>query len=233
MVRGRIASEGLSIIFEKKEWGDIHGITLCCAILNEEENLQSFIDWHKPYVDNIVAVDGGSIDNSFSIASKNGASTKIVKFSGHYGNQKNRAIELSMNDWVLFLDPDERLSKEAMAELRKLIDQDEVDCYSFPRHNFVDEFQDISHGSDHQDRLFRSYCRYVRPTHEELVGYKSKKVIDDTSAFFIDHRKKGDRHVLRNSHYHMFDYVFLREFGAPGSQKKESFEKHFTYPVFE
>lgn len=220
-------AEGILIPFIPRDWKDCHGITLCCAVLNEEANLLEFIEWHKPYVDNIVILDGGSSDNTFMIASKLTEHVRVNKFSGHYGNQKNRAIEYALNDWVLFLDPDERLSEDAMKKLRELIDQDKFDAYMFPRKNFVEFVQDFSHGSDHQCRLFRSYCRYVRPIHEELVGIKNQFKFPDDSNCHILHTKVGERHTKRNKAYTTFELLYVKEMGAPGSQTEASFNSRF------
>ena len=221
-----INAEGVIIPTATSVWSDYHGITLCCSILNEEENIVDFIKWHKPYVDNLVIIDGGSSDNSFILASKYTEDIKIMKFGGHYGNQKNRAIELAKNDWVLFLDPDERMSKHSLMNLKDLINQDKYDSYSFPRKNYVDDVQDLSHGADHQSRLFRSYCRYIRPVHEELVGFKNRFVFED-SDYSIVHSKKQARHDSRNKLYTLFELLNVREMGSPGSQTEVSFKKRF------
>ena len=218
-----IDAEGVSIPTNIVPWKDSHGITLCCAVLNESREMKEFIDWHKPYVDKIVIVDGGSSDDTLSIAADIADTTKCIRFCGHYGNQKNRAIELSETDWTLFMDPDERLSKDALESIRVMIDQEEFDCYSFPRVNVVDGVIDTSAGSDHQARLFRSYCRYIRPVHEELVGFKNRKKFPADSGVMINHSKGKERHNKRNSKYNIFSMMYVRELGAPGCQLEQSF----------
>jgi len=220
--------EGSQINAFVRDWVDAHGITLCCAVLNEEENIEKFIEWHRPYVDNIVVIDGGSSDKTFIKAAKLTENIKIFKFNGHYGNQKNRAIESSLNDWVLFLDPDERLSISALKSLNGMINQDNVDCYSFPRKNYIDDAQDLSHGDDYQDRLFRAYCRYIRPVHEELVGFKNRFRLPPTSDVLIEHKKGSKRHTIRNNNYGYFDLINIQELGSPGSQTLESFNIRYS-----
>ena len=219
--------EDSSIDITPKSWEEFHGISLCLIVMNEQDNLKDFFEWHRPYVDNIVVIDGGSSDDSVNIASEHASVIKKIKFTGHYGNQKNRAIESATNDWVLFLDPDERLSEAALKNLRSLTDQNEYDCYSFPRKNIVDGTPDLSHGADHQTRLFRAYCRYVRPTHEELVGFKKIKIFEDASDYHMIHTKGTDRHLYRNSLYFYFDMKYAHEKGCPGSQTSESFKSEF------
>lgn len=222
--------EGLMMEAQLRDWNELHGITLCCAILNEASNLEGFLNHHKASVDSIVIIDGGSSDNSAYIASQHADTVKLIKFKGHYGNQKNRAIEEAYTDWVLFLDPDERLSSAALSQLRSMIEQEEFDCYSFPRNNFIDGVADNSNGKDYQDRLFRSYCRYVRATHEEVVGFKSKHLCEETGVF-IDHHKPSQRHSIRNNSYTVFDAVHMNELGLPGNQTKETFSRKYSSAI--
>ena len=227
MNRLAIDIEGTKTQIEITGIDSVFGITLCCSVLNEEDNMKDFIEWHKPYVDKVVVVDGGSIDKTFEIASKMADKVIMSKFTGHYGNHKNRAIENAMTGWVLFLDPDERLSKKTLESLNSLTYQEEHDCYSFKRENLIDGEADLSHGDDYQVRLFRSYCRYVRPVHEELVGFKCMKKFPNDCGFFISHKKKSERHKKRNFNYVIFESVFLRELGAPGSQTLDSFTSRY------
>jgi glycosyltransferase involved in cell wall biosynthesis len=223
----KVNIEGLHAEMEMRLWDEFHGITLCCAILNEEDNLAAFINHHKSFVNKIVIIDGGSVDKSTSIASKYADTLKLIKFAGHYGNQKNRAIEQATTDWVLFLDPDERLSEKCMASLKDMINQDEYDCFSFPRINYIGGEIDEAKGLDHQDRLFRSYCRYIRATHEEIVGFKNRHRTDDTEMC-IHHSKPFDRHAKRNNSYILFDAVHLNEMGSPGCQTEKSFHDKYS-----
>ena len=221
--------EGVPVNYKLRSWDSLHGVTLCCSILNEQDNLAAFLEHHKKYVNEIVIVDGGSIDRSLSIAMKYTKNYKVIKFDGHYANSKNRAIEMANTDWVLFLDPDERLMVNSLDIIKNAINQDIYDCFSLPRKNFVDGVQDLSHGFDYQDRLFRSYCRYIRPVHEELVGYKNKANCDANAPEYILHTKTGIRHEGRNANYDRFEMLHANEIGFPGCQTKETFAKKFEH----
>ena len=227
----KISADSISVFLELRDWEEFHGITLCTITLDEEKNMKDFYEWHKPYVDYVVTVDGGSKDETIPIVYQYADSIKSINFLGHFGNQKNRAIELARNDWVLFLDPDERLSVEALKNLRTMIDQTDFDCYSFPRKNFIDDKVDDSHGTDYQQRLFRSYCRYVRPVHEELVGWKKSKELDPSSDFYILHRKSGLRHGQRNHTYKFFTLANMKEIGSLQSQSREEWERKYSNQI--
>lgn len=62
--------------------------------------------------DERVVLDSGSRDATREIAASFGARVESRPFAG-YGAQKQAAIDLAANDWVLLLDADEALSPEA------------------------------------------------------------------------------------------------------------------------
>jgi glycosyltransferase involved in cell wall biosynthesis len=210
---------------EVRTFDELHGITLFCCLLNEEATIKAYLEYYKPYVDKVVLVDGGSVDNTIEIASPLVDNIALHKFDGHCSNQFNRTMELVRTDWALFLEPDERLDKRALGMLKGLINQEEYDAYSFPRREFIDGVEDCSVYPDYQDRLFRTYCRRVRPVHGELVGYKSKKILSTNDIWDIKHIKSSKIHTFRNQGWAMFAINFANELGIPGAQTKNSFIK--------
>lgn len=228
MRMARVDVEGSIMHLNPRSFDEFHGITLCFITLNEEQMVEKFIEHHKPYVQDVCAVDGGSSDNTFLILSRSGVRHKILNFNGHFGDQKNRAIEMAKTDWILLLDPDEILSDGAIKALPSLINQDEFDCYFIPRKNTIDGVTDLSHGDDHQARLFRSYCRYVRPVHEELVGFKKSLNMEFDSGIYIEHKKYIKRHNERNGNYGLFQIAHMQSISHPGAQTKESFNEKFS-----
>jgi glycosyltransferase involved in cell wall biosynthesis len=207
--------------FDIRSYDEIHGITLCAIVLNEEKNIVEFINHHKPYVRDIVIIDGGSNDTTMELAIDHANVLKKIAFSGHYGNQKNRAIEQAVTDWVLFVDADERFNEKSLKSMNELINQNEFDAYAFPRKNFINDSYDDEHYPDYQTRLFRSYCRYIRPIHEELVGFHNRKELGDDMAMV--HSKEFNRHLNRNSAYDSFACKYINEMGKPGVQDRKLF----------
>ena len=205
-----------------RRFEEYHGITAAIITMNEEENIVSIINHLRPIVKRIVVVDGGSSDKTVKLAEPLVDALCTIPFKGHYANQKNRAIEMCTTDWVLSMDPDERLSDEVYHKMIDLTDQDDIDCYAFPRREFRGgkEYPEVY--PDYQRRLFRSYCRYIRPVHEELVGYKSEKFLPQKSGFDFIHTKPEERHELRNDSYVYFEANFSYEMGSPGHQTKDT-----------
>lgn len=87
------------------------GLTVAIITFNEEKNLERTLNSVKNFADEIVIVDSGSQDRTQEIAEKFNAKFYYQKWLG-YGPQRNKAINLSSNEWILNIDADEEISEE-------------------------------------------------------------------------------------------------------------------------
>lgn len=220
-------AEGVKTFIPNRSYKDTHGVSMCCIILNEEKEIQDFLQYHKPYFKEIVMIDLGSVDKSVEIATPLVDCILRYKQDGHHSNALNRAIEKVSNNWTFLIDCDERVEKGILDRLPSLINQQEYDCYAFPRKNTIDGNPDKIHPVDFQDRLFRTYCRMVRPVHQEVVGYKKKYTLPEIDGNYIIHSKSLGRHKARNSGYILYEYKFKNEIGSPGDQTEETFNNKY------
>jgi glycosyltransferase involved in cell wall biosynthesis len=78
---------------------------------NEEKNIGRCIRSVSRIADEVIVVDSFSDDNTIAIAEAEGAVVTQARFNG-YINQKNKAINLASNHFVLLLDADEAVSPE-------------------------------------------------------------------------------------------------------------------------
>ena len=87
---------------------------------NEEKNIQEVLECFD-FCDEIIVVDSFSNDKTVEIAAKH-PKVKIIqnKFED-FTKQRNLALENAKNDWVLFLDGDERITKELEKEIIETI----------------------------------------------------------------------------------------------------------------
>ena len=69
------------------------------------------------FSDEILIVDNGSSDQTVSIARDNGARVIHVSNATDFSQLRNRGIESAKNDWILFIDADERVSNELRDEI--------------------------------------------------------------------------------------------------------------------
>lgn len=83
----------------------------------------------------ILVLDSGSTDETVAIARGLGARVEVVDWPG-YGAQKNRALEMAQQDWVLSIDADEVLSEDLRSALSSLFEgKMEHDAYAVLRRN--------------------------------------------------------------------------------------------------
>jgi glycosyltransferase involved in cell wall biosynthesis len=122
----------------------------------------------------VFAVDCGSIDDTREIAAAHGATVVEHPWEGHAG-QKNWALAALdiTTEWVLFLDADEYLTPDSVAEMRDAARRDGAAGYYLAR-RYIFLGQELRHAwwyPDYQLRLFRragARCEDVQ-VHEHMI----------------------------------------------------------------
>ena len=147
-------------------------ISLVMIAKNEEKNIAKSLESVKGLVSEIIVVDSGSTDNTNKVAQSYGA--KIFKRTfDNFSAQKNYALSLALNEWVLHLDADEVLSEEIKEEIKKTIENTQYDGFLLTRENFFLGKKMKYSGIAKEDRLRlakKSLSKYVGGIiHEELV----------------------------------------------------------------
>lgn len=96
-------------------------ISVALATYNEEKNISDCLDSVKDIADEIMIVDGSSSDKTREIAESFGA--KVIKTTNPpiFHINKQKALKLASDEWILQLDADERVTPELTAEIIKII----------------------------------------------------------------------------------------------------------------
>lgn len=121
---------------------------------NESQNLRDCLESVR-WADEIIVVDSGSSDDTVEIARKYTDKVIYNEWKG-YADQKNFALQLAKNEWVLSLDADERVTKNLKNEISNT-DLEKFDGYRIKRDNFFlgKMIKGCGWGNDYQLRLFR------------------------------------------------------------------------------
>ena len=98
---------------------------------DEAANIAACLD-SVSFADERIVVDGGSRDDTMTIAEDKGARVVTQPFAG-FGAQKNFVLSLANGDWVLSIDADERVSPALAAELERAMQEGGPDGYEMPR----------------------------------------------------------------------------------------------------
>lgn len=137
-------------------------ISVCIICFNEERNIRQCLEsvkWVKDNGGEIVVVDSFSTDKTLEIARQYTDKIFQNKWPG-FVNQKNYAVSLAQNEWILSIDADEVISNKLRDEIIAEWDKgsyENTDAYWMKRHTFY-LGRWINHGGWYPDckiRLFR------------------------------------------------------------------------------
>jgi glycosyltransferase involved in cell wall biosynthesis len=110
------------------------GLSVAIVALNEEANIGRTLESVR-WADEIVLVDSGSTDRTREIAQQYRAKVVIEPWRGHVA-QKNYALGLCTQAWILALDADEEVSAGLAKEIKNAIaDAKALNGYWMPRKN--------------------------------------------------------------------------------------------------
>jgi glycosyltransferase involved in cell wall biosynthesis len=100
-----------------------HKITLSVAVAtyNEEANIKRCLDSVREIADEIVVVDGGSTDNTFSIVKEYTNNITSTNNPPIFHINKQKAIEKCSGMWILQMDADEEVSDKLAKEIQETI----------------------------------------------------------------------------------------------------------------
>lgn len=109
-------------------------LPITCVILtkNEEKAIQDCLESVK-FCKQIVVFDSNSTDKTIDIVRKDGSELINFTWNGAYPKKKQWALQHSsiLNDWVLLLDADERVSKELSDSIIELFSSGECTHAAF------------------------------------------------------------------------------------------------------
>ncbi|MBN1419886.1 MAG: glycosyltransferase family 2 protein [Planctomycetes bacterium] len=131
-------------------------VSVCIITKDEERNIRECLE-AVAWADEIVVVDSGSTDRTVEIARAFTDKVFARDWPGHV-EQKNRAIDLAANDWVLCVDADERVTPALRASVEAALERPEADGYTVPRlTHYLGRW--IRHGGWYPDRKLRLFRR--------------------------------------------------------------------------
>lgn len=147
------------------------GLSAVLIVKNEAKNIVACLQ-ALAFADEIIVVDSGSSDNTVSLAKP--LATKVVfRDFDNFASQKNYAVSLATEAWVLSVDADERVTAELREEIRRTILLPESsDAYKIRRKTnfFGKDFRFSGLQDDAPIRLFRrGKAIFKNPVHEVVV----------------------------------------------------------------
>jgi len=174
-------------------------ISACIICQNEEKNIGRCLE-SLGWCDEIIVVDSGSSDRTLEIAREHTDKVFVQDWLG-YAGQKEFAWGKAANDWILWIDADEAVSKELCLEMEARFARGDLPAgFETPRMVwYLGRW--IRHGDWYPDRklrLFRlSKSRIVSPLIHERVEVDG---VVERFKFPLEHYTYDDvAHHIRTS----------------------------------
>jgi glycosyltransferase involved in cell wall biosynthesis len=149
-------------------------IAVCVIARDEERFIGGCLESVRPFVDEIVVVDTGSLDGTTEIARALGARIETFRWRDDFAAARNAAIETATADWIFMLDADERVEPDSGGVLRDLPPRMPIEVHgACPRieSRTLGDANGPSSITSEAPRFFRRSpdLRYVGAIHEDLV----------------------------------------------------------------
>lgn len=179
---------------------DKQPLTALVITYNEEQNIRTVLD-HLAFADEIIVIDSFSSDKTFEIASSIQNVKVVQRKFDNFASQRNFALNLATNSWILFMDADERLTSKLLDEIIFVINQKDSATAYFMYRTFMFKGKKLRFSGWQTDkiiRLFRkenAFYNHEKIVHEKLIvkGEVSKlknKLTHYSYSSYEDYKKK-------------------------------------------
>jgi len=165
-------------------------ISACIITLNEEKSIRECLD-SISWCDEIIVIDSGSKDQTVAICEARGCRVFYHEFKS-FSNQRQFAIDMASNEWILSVDADERLSVELAKEIQAIQQQETIPYVAF----------DLKFKTFIQGKIMTS-CGFGQESHVRLYNKKNVSYADTIVHEYLD--IDGDIGKLKN---HVFHYTY-------------------------
>lgn len=166
-------------------------ISAVVTTFNSESTIYNCLDSLR-FADEIILLDSYSTDKTIEIAKKFDCNIQQQNFRG-FSRQKNDAIHLARNEWVILLDSDEFLTADAQQTILNLLKSTPGhDAYSLPRREWV--FWKWSHDLVKKNRFVRLFNKNLAKVSDDYV-HESVKTTGKTGKLNAEIKHLGETSI--------------------------------------
>lgn len=182
---------------------------------NEQERIEACLESVK-WADEIIIVDGGSVDKTLEIAKKY-TNKIIVSDNEDFAFRRNKGIEETKGEWVFYIDADERVLTPLKEELEKVMEGSEIAAMAISRRNIIFGTE-VKYGPYKHDWVIRllkksDFEGWVGKVHE-YPKFKGKLGYSKNSLLHLTHRSI-DQIVLKSLDWSKIDAKLRLEANHP------------------
>lgn len=193
---------------------------------NEEENIKECLKSLK-FCSEILVIDDDSTDSTVKLAKSLGAKVISKSLGNNFADQSNFAINNTANEWILFVDADERISKELETEITIALESKEYKAYYLKRIDYIWgkwlKYGEV--GNFHSIRLIKKGSgKWVRRVHQH---YKTLSKVGELKNPILHYPHKN----LRTFINHIDQWSELHAVANMEEGKRSTLSKIIFYPV--
>lgn len=149
-------------------------LSVVLATFNEENNIHDCLESIKDLADEIIIVDGSSSDRTVEIAKKFNAKVIVTDNPPIFHINKQKALELANNEWILQLDADERVSLPLKNEIKKVLNLTEKELEDYqtklPQRKLFERHQKLIEQRDGKIGTQGPYVAFFIPRLNYFLG---------------------------------------------------------------
>ena len=106
--------------------------SICMIVKNEQRLLGQCLTSVKDIADELIVIDTGSIDRTIELAREHGAQVGDFEWCDDFAAARNASIATAADEWILFLDADEKLNPVEKQNLPALLNGNNVALIRLP-----------------------------------------------------------------------------------------------------
>lgn len=145
-------------------------ISVVVNSLNEGEKLRRCLESLEGLASEIIVLDMESVDNTKEVAYEFDAKIIEHKRLDYIEPVRQLGVLKTSNEWVLVLDPDERIGSKLKEKLKKIAEEDKVLAVNIPRLNYIFG-KKIKHTNFWPDRQIRFFKKSNIKFSDEIHSY--------------------------------------------------------------
>ena len=183
-------------------------ISVIIITLNEEQRIRDCLESVK-WADEIILVDAFSSDATVDIA-RNYTNTIFQRQWPGYSEQRNFGLAQAKNEWVLFLDADERISAGLAEEIGHAISNSFHDAYYLLRQSFYlgEKIEFGEWNPDWKLRLAKKQkAKWIGPSVHEIIAVEGSLAYLENPMLHFGYTNL--RHHFKK--FHLYSSLFAKD----------------------
>jgi glycosyltransferase involved in cell wall biosynthesis len=206
-------------------------ITALAIVLNEAENISEYLK-NIAFADEVIVVDSYSTDGTLEIIARDFPEVKVIQNAFvDFSSQRNFALAQAKNEWILFLDADERITQKGIQEIKNIVaDTDNKSVAFWAKRVYLYSKKANFLGLNKKDKAIRffrkSKCSYSdKLVHEQvLMNGKAGTLNEKIAHYFFQSKEAFSK---KNMHYSK-----LRAQELFNERKEPNFIHFYIKPAF-